>query len=115
MELAHALAEVLSGASVVRIEARVSETHTRTKHVDAEALRRLLDAPGAGLAAPQIGVGLRLFVYDCADEAGTCSNVQVIVQCHSPTSTPAVVCTLHAQSLTQSTFNRLVSSPEQTP
>ena len=44
VELAHALAEVLSGASVVRIEARVSETHTRTKHVDAEALRRLLDA-----------------------------------------------------------------------
>jgi peptide deformylase len=27
-------------------------------------------ANGVGLAANQVGVGLRLFVYDCADEAG---------------------------------------------
>jgi len=28
-------------------------------------------APGVGLAAPQVGVGLRLFVYDYADEDGS--------------------------------------------
>ncbi len=44
VELAHQIAECLRGASYVRLEARVSETHTRTQTVDAEALRRLLDA-----------------------------------------------------------------------
>jgi peptide deformylase len=28
-------------------------------------------APGVGLAAPQVGVGLRVFVYNWTDEAGT--------------------------------------------
>ena len=28
----------------------------------------MLDAPGAGLAAPQIGVGLRVFTYHVDDE-----------------------------------------------
>jgi len=40
------------------------------------ALQRLVEdmfatmyaAPGVGLAAPQVGVGLRLFVYDCGDD-----------------------------------------------
>ena len=50
-------------------------------------------------------------VYDCADEVGSCSNVRLIVQCHSPTSAPATVCSQHAQSLTQSTYKRLVSRP----
>lgn len=44
VELAHQLAEVLRGATFVRLEARLSETHTRVQTVDAEALRRLLDA-----------------------------------------------------------------------
>lgn len=34
----------------------------------------MLDAPGAGLAAPQIGVGLRVFVYDVDDEIGHLIN-----------------------------------------
>ncbi|HEY7858293.1 MAG TPA: peptide deformylase [Candidatus Nanopelagicales bacterium] len=34
----------------------------------------MLDAPGAGLAAPQIGVGLRVFVYDVDDEVGHLIN-----------------------------------------
>ena len=29
------------------------------------------EAPGVGLAAPQVGVGLRLFVYDWTDDDGT--------------------------------------------
>ena len=44
-----------------------------------DALARLIDdmfaalavAGGVGLAAPQIGVGLAVFVYDCPDESGT--------------------------------------------
>jgi peptide deformylase len=34
----------------------------------------MLEAPGAGLAAPQIGVGLRVFVYDVDDELGHLIN-----------------------------------------
>jgi peptide deformylase len=34
----------------------------------------MLDAPGSGLAAPQIGVGLRVFVYDVDDEIGHLIN-----------------------------------------
>jgi len=34
----------------------------------------MLEAPGAGLAAPQIGVGLRVFVYDVDDVVGHLIN-----------------------------------------
>jgi peptide deformylase len=34
----------------------------------------MLDAPGAGLAAPQIGVGLRVFTYDVDDVIGHLIN-----------------------------------------
>ena len=34
----------------------------------------MLDAPGAGLAAPQIGVGLRVFTYDVDDVVGHLIN-----------------------------------------
>jgi peptide deformylase len=34
----------------------------------------MLEAPGAGLAAPQIGVGLRVFVYDVDEEVGHLVN-----------------------------------------
>lgn len=34
----------------------------------------MLDAPGAGLAAPQIGVGLRVFTYDIDDVVGHLIN-----------------------------------------
>lgn len=34
----------------------------------------MLEAPGSGLAAPQIGVGLRVFVYDVDDELGHLIN-----------------------------------------
>ena len=43
-EKAYRLADLLRGASVVRVEARVSDTLTRVEHVDAEVLRRWLDA-----------------------------------------------------------------------
>ena len=34
----------------------------------------MMDAPGAGLAAPQIGVGLRVFTYHVGDEPGHLIN-----------------------------------------
>ena len=34
----------------------------------------MLDAPGVGLAAPQIGVGLRVFTYDVGDQLGHLVN-----------------------------------------
>ena len=34
----------------------------------------MIDAPGAGLAAPQIGVSLRVFTYDVGDEVGHLVN-----------------------------------------
>lgn len=37
----------------------------------------MLDAPGAGLAAPQLGVGLRVFTYDVDDEIGHLINPQL--------------------------------------
>ena len=35
-------------------------------------------AEGVGLAAPQVGVGLQVFVYDCHDEDGTYHKGHVI-------------------------------------
>ena len=34
----------------------------------------MLDAPGVGLAAPQLGVGLRVFTYDVDDVVGHLVN-----------------------------------------
>jgi peptide deformylase len=39
-----------------------------------DLLDTMLDAPGVGLAAPQIGVGLRVFTYDVDDQIGHLVN-----------------------------------------
>jgi peptide deformylase len=54
--------------------------HTRAQEVEVfdDKLRTLVadmfetmdKAPGVGLAAPQIGVGFRIFTYDYADDEG---------------------------------------------
>ena len=38
----------------------------------------MVDAPGAGLAAPQIGVGLRVFTYDVGEAAGHLINPTIV-------------------------------------
>jgi peptide deformylase len=38
----------------------------------------MYDAPGIGLAAPQIGVQKRLFVYEFADEPGVLINPEIV-------------------------------------
>ena len=40
----------------------------------ADLTETMMDAPGVGLAAPQIGVGLRVFVWDIDDELGHLIN-----------------------------------------
>lgn len=40
----------------------------------ADLTETMLDSPGAGLAAPQIGVSLRVFVWDVDDELGHLVN-----------------------------------------
>ncbi len=40
----------------------------------ADLVETMQDAPGAGLAAPQIGVSLRVFVWDVDDEVGHLIN-----------------------------------------
>lgn len=40
----------------------------------ADLIETMQDAPGAGLAAPQIGVSLRVFVWDVDDEVGHLIN-----------------------------------------
>jgi len=37
----------------------------------------MLDAPGSGLAAPQLGVGLRVFTYNVEDEVGHLINPEL--------------------------------------
>jgi len=40
----------------------------------------MLDAPGAGLAAPQIGVSLRVFTYDVDDTVGHLVNPVIVTR-----------------------------------
>jgi peptide deformylase len=43
-----------------------------------DMLDTMYEAPGIGLAAPQIGVQKRLFVYDLGDEPGAIVNPQIV-------------------------------------
>jgi len=45
----------------------------------------MLDAPGAGLAAPQVGVGLRVFTYHVEDELGHLINPSLALSAEAET------------------------------
>lgn len=45
----------------------------------ADLTETMLDAPGSGLAAPQVGVGLRVFTYDADGVVGHVVNPQLIL------------------------------------
>ena len=65
----------LFGDPVLRTPADVVTTFDKELRVLVRDLTdTMVDAPGAGLAAPQIGVGLRVFVYDVDDEVGHLIN-----------------------------------------
>ena len=65
----------LLGDPVLRTPAEVVTTFDKELRVLVKDLTdTMLDAPGVGLAAPQIGVGLRVFTYDVDDVIGHLIN-----------------------------------------
>ena len=50
--------------------AEVTEIDGRLARLAEDMLTTMYDAPGLGLAAPQVGVQKRFFVYDAQDETG---------------------------------------------
>jgi len=48
----------------------VTEIDGRIKKLVDDMVETMYDAPGVGLAAPQVGVGRRVFVFDIDDELG---------------------------------------------
>lgn len=59
------------GDPVLRIKAaEVSEIDDSIRRLVADMIETMYDAPGVGLAAPQIGISKRVFVFDVQDEEG---------------------------------------------
>ncbi len=52
------------------VAAPVAEIDARIKKLVDDMIETMYDAPGVGLAAPQVGVGRRIFVFDIDDELG---------------------------------------------
>ena len=65
----------LLGDPVLRTPAEPVTTFDKElRKLVADLRETMLDAPGAGLAAPQIGVGLRVFTYDVGETEGHLVN-----------------------------------------
>jgi peptide deformylase len=65
----------LFGDPVLRTPAQpVVDFDKELRGLVADLTETMMDAPGAGLAAPQIGVGLRVFTYYVDDELGHLIN-----------------------------------------
>ena len=65
----------LMGDPVLRAKSEVVTTFDKELRTLVKDLTEtMIDAPGSGLAAPQIGVSLRVFVYDVGDEVGHLVN-----------------------------------------
>src|SRR5690348_9689417 len=65
----------LMGDPVLRAKCEVVTTFDKELRTLVKDLTEtMLDAPGVGLAAPQIGVQLRVFTYDVDDEVGHLVN-----------------------------------------
>jgi len=65
----------LFGDPVLRTQAQPVVTFDRElRRLVKDLTETMHDAPGSGLAAPQVGVSLRVFVYDVDDEAGHLVN-----------------------------------------
>ena len=69
------------GDPVLRaISTPVMEINGRIKKLVDDMIETMYDAPGVGLAAPQVGVGRRVFVFDILDDQGprTVINPQLV-------------------------------------
>ncbi len=65
----------LLGDPVLRTPAEVVTTFDKELRTLVKDLAdTMIEAPGVGLAAPQLGVGLRVFVYDVDDQLGHLVN-----------------------------------------
>ena len=68
----------LFGDPVLRTPASpVVDFDAELRRLVKDVTETMLDAPGAGLAAPQIGVGLRVFTWNVDGEVGHLVNPQV--------------------------------------
>jgi peptide deformylase len=68
----------LFGDPLLRTKAApVTDFDAELRALVADLTDTMLDAPGSGLAAPQIGVGLRVFTYNVDDEVGHLVNPQL--------------------------------------
>ena len=62
-----------------KISAPVTEVTGTIARLADDMLETMYDAPGVGLAAPQIGVMSRMFVMDCVKEEGDAPQPMVIM------------------------------------
>ncbi len=68
----------LFGDPLLRTKAApVTDFDAELRALVADLTDTMLDAPGSGLAAPQIGVGLRVFTYNVEDEVGHLINPEL--------------------------------------
>jgi len=58
--------------------ARVEDIDARIVRLSEEMIETMRDAPGVGLAAPQVGIERRIFVYDVGDGAQTVINPEIV-------------------------------------
>ena len=62
---------VITGEPVLHTRAaEVTEWNDELRTLVADMYETMDEAPGVGLAAPQVGVGLRVFTYDYPDDKG---------------------------------------------
>jgi peptide deformylase len=57
----------------------VAEVSDTVRRLADDMLETMYDAPGIGLAAPQVGVGERLLVMDCVKEEGAAPRPMVLI------------------------------------
>ncbi len=70
----------LVGDPVLRQTAvEVTEIDARLVQLAADMVATMYEAPGIGLAAPQVGVQKRMFVYDIHDETGPHTIVNPVI------------------------------------
>ncbi|HYZ98606.1 MAG TPA: peptide deformylase [Acidimicrobiales bacterium] len=60
--------------------AEVTTIDGRLAKLAEDMIATMYDAPGVGLAAPQVGVEKRLFVYDVGDGAHTVVNPEIVAR-----------------------------------
>lgn len=58
--------------------AEIKEIDGRIVRLSEEMIETMRDAPGVGLAAPQVGIERRIFVYDVGEGAQTVINPEII-------------------------------------